>query len=139
MRDRISDLAKSCQAVEDAALAYWVNSTAKTAGSTAATLTGSINRLSRLAVNVRSAGLEFDQPRLIAAIRQAATGGDFGKKGRRHRASDAQLLSEVAGTLEDLLLDVDTAFYAAFRPIRSRKLARWLPVSATLLLISEKS
>ncbi|HEX8412339.1 MAG TPA: hypothetical protein VF637_00430, partial [Sphingomicrobium sp.] len=116
------------------ATAYWLASNLKAAAPDAVALKAEVKRLGRHVRTLVSAGLKFDGAERMADIRQFATGGDFESANRRKSAADSDRLSDLAGVLEDLLSDVDTAFYAEFHPQRSRGWTRWLPLSAFLLV-----
>ena len=135
VRDRIAELTEAATAVEAAAMLYWIQCPAKEASTAALSLTSAVARLSRRALVLKQAGLEFDQPVLLSEIRKAATGGDFGSKGRRRKADDNQKMVDTAGCLEDLLVAVDTAFYTEFRPVRPSAWWRFAFLAAILLLL----
>lgn len=93
--------------------------------------------MSRLTIALQNSGLDFDQATLVSEIRKSATGGEFDKKGRKHSQSDSVTVADTVGAIEDLLLAVDGAFYARFRPSSPGRLWRWIPLLGTLLLVHE--
>lgn len=98
-------------------------------------LTSAVERLSRRALVLREAGLEFNQAELVAEIRKSATGGEFGRKGRRRKAADVSHVSDTAGAVQDLLLSIDRAFYAAFKPVKPRRSLRLLTLLPLILAL----
>jgi hypothetical protein len=46
---------------------------------------------------------------------------------------------DVAGALEDLIGEVDTAFYKEFRPTKANKSRAWLPLAGLLLVRNDDS
>lgn len=135
VRDRVTELREVCTDVQAAVTGYWIDATRPTAPAAAMKLKAEIKQLGRHVTALQHAGLVFRGPVLVGHIRQVATGGAFKSANRRKAKADAEIVGEVAGMLEDLLSEIDIAFYQQFRPLQRNP--RWLaalPLAGTFLL-----
>lgn len=124
-RERVNELKSVCDDVRLSAVSYWLEATATSRPTEAMKLKAGVKRLSRHAASLEASGLVFESASMVSAIRKCATGGDFEVKGRRRSPADMDRVEETAALLEDLLLEVDLAFYNHFRRTRPR-FAGWL-------------
>ncbi len=134
VREHIGDLHEVAGVVRVGATEYWLNSTPKTAAGAAVSLKAEVKRLSRQVTALTAAGLHFEGATLMGEVRKAATGGDFEKAGRKHSPDDVERVTDLIGALEDLLLAVDAAFYAKFKPMTRLRLWRYVPLLGTFAL-----
>jgi hypothetical protein len=137
-REHVKALQERGQKVLQSATDYWLSSKVTIAGPAAVALKADVLSLARQVRTINAVGFEIDSS-LTAAIRTAATGGDFEKKGRRTSAKDSDRLVDVANAIEDLMLAVDEAFYARFPPMQERRGLKWLPFIGVGLLSSDQS
>lgn len=139
VREQIKDLRAACDSVREKAAEYWLKSTKTTAAAAAVALKAELKRLARFSAALAAAGLQFESARLLADVRELATGGDFEARDRKRDSdADSERVSDLTGVIEDLLTAVDTAFYEEFGQVKSRRWARWVPIGAPLFLSSDQ-
>lgn len=130
IREHIKELKAKAEAVRDASNVYW---TARNDPISAFKLKAVVDSLSRHLGILRLLDLELDDM-LMVHIRQYATGGDFEQKRRRHTAADMDQLTDIHGSIEDLLVAVDRGFYSKFKPATDRKWWQRLPMLPVFFL-----
>jgi len=114
VREHIKVTAERAGKVRDSAASYWLEPGANE-GRFAIALKADVMALARQVQTLGLLGLAID-PDLMAAVRTHSTGGDFEKRERQASLEDELRLLDIAGAIEDLLIEVDSCFYANFPP-----------------------
>jgi len=131
VREYVKDAKASCEAVRIAAHDYWLISDKKSSAASAVVLKAEVGNLARQIQIIGTLGLQIS-PACVANVRQCATGGDFEKADRKRTGADQERMADVAGSLQDLITDIDVAFYSKFRPRSDRSWLRFVPLIGLL-------
>lgn len=128
IRAIIDELRSRCERAVEAADAYWnTHATAAGRASAAIKLKAAFPGMTRILRSAIAAGLDFHEWDLLVNLRQAATGGDFDKKGRRARAADRERILDTSLAAEDLIEAVDAAYFEQFPVLRKRRWIAFVP------------
>lgn len=133
VREYVKDAKTTSEAVRKAAHDYWLISDKRTEGASAVTLKAEVGNLARHMQILATLGLSVPSG-TMAEVRQAATGGEFEKKGRKRTPEDQQRMADVAGNLQDLVSAIDMAFYQRFQPNVRYRWLRYIPLLGLLVI-----
>ncbi|MCW2361638.1 MULTISPECIES: hypothetical protein [Sphingobium] len=137
VRELVSDCRGNILDVIQSARDYWLGNVADDRASHAVSLKANLLALSRQLELLEHVGLAVDTG-LLVAVRQAATSGDFEKKGRRKSAADTVRIGELAYCAQDLMSAINLAFYYKYPPpSKSSRWLRWIPFGGIFLMPSD--
>lgn len=134
IRSLIDELRERCDRAVEAADVYWnTSTTAAERKSAAVKLKAGFPAVTRILNSISAAGLAFEGWEFVVQMRQAATGEEFERKGRRPRSADQEKVLDMSLAAEDLMGAVDQAYFGQF-PIRNQR--RWFPFLAPFATLS---
>lgn len=140
LRERLQAVRECVEDVQKSACDYWIDGALADAPACAIRLKSNIKRLSMQVSILNIAGLDYDGSDTVGLIRQAATGGSFEQKGRRKNAKiDAERVAEAVSLLEELLQNIELAFYRRFPPVIRKRDFRKLASGFGFLALSSDS
>lgn len=135
VRELIRDLRERLRNINKSASGYWLH-TVDDPAICAIALKSDIQGLIKQIAILQEVGIVVD-PVMIVRIRTSATGGEFEQVERVPSKLDHARLEGLAHAIEDVIFEVDRAFYHLFPPVKRSRIGRIIPFVGLLGLASD--